>query len=270
MDAITDLPGYRITEQLYAGSRTLVYRAVWQSDRTPVVIKLLRNEYPNCNELVGFCNQYTIAKNLEFPSIVKPLTLETYQNSYALVMKNFGGVSVSNYLHLATDYRQQYKVLPLAEFLKLALQLTDILNYLYQNIVIHKDIKPTNILRVRESKQVKLIDFSIASMLPRKTQKVINFNILKGTFAYIFPEQTGIINRGIDYRSDFYYLGITFYGLLTVILPFVSIYAMKFVDFYLAKSALTLLQIDYKIPIFLSAIVSKPIPNNAEQPYHSA
>jgi serine/threonine protein kinase len=73
MNAITDLPGYRITEQLYGGSRTLVYRGIRESERTPVVIKVLRNEYPSFSELVQFRNQYTIAKNLNIPTIVKPL-----------------------------------------------------------------------------------------------------------------------------------------------------------------------------------------------------
>src|SRR3712207_3728454 len=101
MDAITDLPGYRITEQLYAGSRTLVYRGVRESDRTPVVIKLLRNEYPSFSELVHFRNQYTIAKNLNLPSIVKPFDLAHYKNAYALIMEDFGGVSLSTYLKVA-------------------------------------------------------------------------------------------------------------------------------------------------------------------------
>ncbi|MEG5001878.1 trifunctional serine/threonine-protein kinase/ATP-binding protein/sensor histidine kinase [Microcoleus sp. B4-D4] len=270
MDVITHLPGYRITEQIYAGSGTLVYRGVRESDRTPVVLKLLRNEYPNFNELVQFRNQYAIAKNLNFPSIVKPLTLEVYHNSYALVMEDFGGVSLSNYLHIATDESQKYKVLPLAEFLKLALQLTNILHYLYQNRVIHKDIKPANILINPDTKQIKLIDFSIASLLPRETQEIQNPNVLEGTLAYLSPEQTGRMNRGIDYRSDFYSLGVTFYELLTGSLPFVSEDAMELVHCHLAKQAIPIHQIHPEIPIVLSHIVSKLMAKNAENRYQSA
>ena len=80
MDAIIPQAGYRLTEQIYAGSRTLVYRGVRESDRTPVVIKLLRNEYPNFNELVGFRNQYTIAKNLNSPLIIQTYSLSPYHN----------------------------------------------------------------------------------------------------------------------------------------------------------------------------------------------
>jgi serine/threonine protein kinase len=143
MNSIANLPNYEITEELYTGNRTLVYRGIRTSDRYPVAIKILRNQYPNFNELIQFRNQYTIAKNLDFPYIVKPITLESYQNSYALIMEDFGGISLSNYLNITS---QQNQSLPLVEFFNLAIKLTDILNYLYQNRVIHKDIKPANIL----------------------------------------------------------------------------------------------------------------------------
>jgi serine/threonine protein kinase len=75
MHSAIALPGYQITEQLYAGSRTLVYRAVRGADQQPVVVKLLKNEHPSFSELVQFRNQYTLAKNLEIPGIVKPYSI---------------------------------------------------------------------------------------------------------------------------------------------------------------------------------------------------
>jgi serine/threonine protein kinase len=84
---------------------------------------------------------------------------------------------------------------------------------LNQQRIIHKDIKPANILICPETHQVKLIDFSISSLLPKEQQQLINPNVLEGTLAYISPEQTGRMNRGIDYRTDFYSLGVTFYEL---------------------------------------------------------
>ncbi|MDF0552377.1 ATP-binding sensor histidine kinase [Kamptonema sp. UHCC 0994] len=270
MENVTHLPGYTITEQIYAGSRTFVYRGIRERDRTPVAIKLLRNDYPNFNELLQFRNQYTIAKNLKFPSIIQPLTLEQYHNSYALVMEDFGGVSLSNYLKIATDETKICKSLPLVEFLNIAIQLTDILHYLYQNRVIHKDIKPANILINPDTKQIKLIDFSISSLLPRETQEIQNPNILEGTLAYLSPEQTGRMNRGIDYRSDFYSLGITFYELLTGELPFISEDAMELVHCHLAKQPILIHQINAEIPSIISEIVSKLMAKNAEDRYQSA
>src|SRR6476469_329904 len=270
METITDLPGYGITEQLYAGSRTLVYRGVRESDRTPVVIKLLRNEYPSFSELLQFRNQYTIAKNLHLPSIVKPLDLAPYKNAYALIMEDCGGVSLCSYLKAATDQNQPCKSLSLENYLDLALQLADILHSLYQNQVIHKDIKPANILIHPETKQIKLIDFSIASLLPRETQEIHNPNILEGTLAYLSPEQTGRMNRGIDYRSDFYSLGVTFYELLTRQLPFESDDPMELVHCHLAKEPIPVYEIAPAVPLILSQIVSKLMAKNAENRYQTA
>lgn len=276
MDAIANLSGYQILEQLYVGLRTLVYRGIRETDGQAVVIKLLNNPMPNFNELVQFRNQYTIAKNLNLPSIVKPLSLEAYGNSYALIMEDFGGVSLSDYLKgdpqqpADTDPNQSHKILPLADFLNLALQITDILHYLSQKRVIHKDIKPANILINPDSKQVKITDFSIASLLPKETQEISNPQILEGTLPYLSPEQTGRMNRGIDYRSDFYSLGVTCYELLTGQLPFISQEPMELVHCHLAKQPIPAAQINPEIPLVLSEIVSKLMEKNAENRYQSA
>jgi serine/threonine protein kinase len=202
-----NISGYALAEQLYLGARTAVYRALQTATQRLVVIKILRREYPSFGELVQFRNQYEIAKNLPIPGIVQPLSIEPLGSSYALVMEDCGGIALGNYV--------QQQSLDLVEVLAIALQVADILNGLCQHRVVHKDIKPANILIHPESKQVKLIDFSIASLLPKETQEIQNPNILEGTLAYLAPEQTGRMNRGIDYRTDFYALGVTLYQLLT-------------------------------------------------------
>ncbi|WP_413201330.1 ATP-binding protein, partial [Nostoc piscinale] len=146
----------------------------------------------------------------------------------------------------------------------------DILNLLYHERIIHKDIKPSNILINPQNKQVKLIDFSIASLLPRETQTLVNPNVLEGTLAYISPEQTGRMNRGIDYRTDFYSLGVTFFELLTNELPFQSQDAMELVHSHIAKTTPLLHKINPDIPSVISEIVSKLMAKNAEDRYQSA
>ena len=267
---VVNLVGYEITEQLYIGTRTVVHRGIRTKDSVTVVIKFLRNEYPTFHERVQFRNQYTIAKNLDFPHIIKPLTLAVYQNGYALVMEEFGGISLSHYLQTIINKNPQSKYLPLAEFLEIAIQLTDTLHYLYQNQIIHKDIKPANILIHPATKKIKLIDFSISSLLPRETQEIQNPNILEGTLPYLSPEQTGRMNRGIDYRTDFYSLGITFYELLTGQLPFSAEDPMELVHCHLAKQPRPIQEINREIPPSLSEIVSKLMAKNAEDRYQSA
>jgi serine/threonine protein kinase len=259
------IPGYRLSEELYNGSRTLVYRAIREIDSSSVIIKLLKNPYPSFNELVQFRNQYTIAKNLNYPGIIQTYSVEPYNNGYALVMEDFGGISLQDYF--ARPQKEDSKFLQ--EFLQIAIALCNCLEILYKERILHKDIKPSNILINPETKQVKLIDFSIASLLPRETQTLINPHVLEGTLAYISPEQTGRMNRLIDYRTDFYSLGVSFYELLTGELPFSSNDAMELIHCHMAKMP-TALENRKQIPQVLSDIIMKLMAKNAEDRYQNA
>ncbi len=267
------LLGYSIEEQVYAGSRTVVYRGVRKSDRQPVVIKLLRNEFPRFNELIHFRNQYIIGKNLDFPGIIKTYNLESYYNSYALILEDFGGISLCSYLASVAEASKESgetSSLPIPLFLSIAVQVAHTLEGLCQHRVIHKDLKPANIVINPTSKEVKLIDFSIASLLPRETQEIQNPNVLEGTLPYISPEQTGRMNRGIDYRTDFYSLGVTFYEMLTGQLPFQTDDPMDLVHCHLAQQPIPVHHLNKSVPSVLSFIVSKLMAKNAEDRYQSA
>src|ERR687885_2454593 len=256
------LPGYRVIEKIYDGTRTLVYRGKQELDQKPVVLKLLKSEYPTFTELVQFRNQYTIAKNLDLAGIVQPLSLENYRNGFALIMEDQGCISLKDYT--------TSQPLNLVEFLNIAIQISQTLEGLYQNRVIHKDIKPQNILINPETKQVRLIDFSISSLLPRENQEIQNPNVLEGTLAYMSPEQTGRMNRGIDYRTDFYSLGVTFYELLSGQLPFQSIDPMELVHCHLARIPTPLIQVNPSIPPMVNHIIMKLMAKTAEERYQSA
>ncbi len=268
-----DLLGYQSTNQLYAGSRTVVYQAIREADRFPVVIKLMREEYPTFGELVRFRNQYVIAQNLDLGGIVKPLALLRYGQGYALVMEDVGGVSLANYLKeqaIAYESPDSPYFLKIADFFNIGIQLAQTLADLHRYRVIHKDLKPANILIQPQTKLVKLIDFSISSLLPRETQEIHNPNVLEGTLAYLSPEQTGRMNRGIDYRSDFYSLGVTFYELLTGQLPFGTNDPMELVYCHIAVQPPVAHNLNPDIPPILSEIIAKLMAKNAEERYQSA
>ncbi|MEH2233315.1 MAG: AAA family ATPase [Nostoc sp.] len=272
VSSMVSIPGYDITEEIYNGSRTLVYRGYRETDSFPVVIKLLKNSYPSFSDLLQFRNQYTIAKNLNSSAIVQTYSLEAYQNGYALVMEDFGGISLKDYFACY----QTPDMVSLQEFLLLAIALCDALDILIHHRIIHKDIKPANVLINPETKQVKLIDFSIASLLPRETQILMSPNVLEGTLGYLSPEQTGRMNRGIDYRTDFYSLGVTFYELLSGELPFQSHDPMELVHCHIAKLPPLLGERRKgtgnrkEIPQVLCDIVMKLMAKNAEDRYQSA
>ncbi|MDJ0518548.1 MAG: AAA family ATPase [Trichodesmium sp. MO_231.B1] len=254
-----NLPNYYISENLYQGTRTLVYRGQRTCDNKPVIIKILRNPHPSFNELVQFRNQYIITRHQEHQAIVKPLALERYGNGYALIMPDERAIALSDYWPKSER--------SLSNFLYIAIQLAEVLHYLSIQRIIHKDIKPSNILIHPETKQVQLIDFSISTLLPKEQQQLINPNVLEGTLAYISPEQTGRMNRGIDYRTDFYSLGVTFFELLSGKLPFDSSDAMELVHCHIAKIPPTP---DCQLPIPLVNIVLKLMAKNAEDRYQSA
>ena len=255
------LPNYQINQQIYTGTRTTVYRGINTTNKQPVIIKVLKKEYPTFSELLQFRHQYTITKNLNLPGIVKPISLEKYGNGYALIMEDTGAVSIKTYL---TNTR-----INLQNFLELAISIVEILEGLYHHQIIHKDIKPSNIVINPDTKDVKLIDFSISTLLPRETQEVINPKVLEGTLAYMSPEQTGRMNRGIDYRSDFYSLGITFYEILTNQLPFSSTDPIELVYFHLAKEPTPPGNFNTEIPVMVNNIILKMMAKNAEDRYQN-
>ncbi|WP_293338119.1 ATP-binding sensor histidine kinase [Microcoleus sp. CAWBG58] len=255
------LSGYKIGPAIYTGTRTLVYRGVRSSDNQPVAIKFLANPYPTFSELLQFRNQYAIAKNLNLSGIIRPYSLESSGNTYALIMEDCGSVSLRDYTR---DRR-----LAIVQVLEIAVQVAQILHELHQNRVIHKDIKPANILIHPKTQQVKLIDFSIASLLSKETQEIKNPNVLEGTLAYLAPEQTGRMNRGIDYRSDFYALGVTLFELLTGKLPFEPSDAMELVHCHIAKMPPALGNSE-EMPSVVADIVMKLMAKNAEDRYQSA
>ncbi|AFY36896.1 multi-sensor signal transduction multi-kinase [[Leptolyngbya] sp. PCC 7376] len=257
-----EIAGFNIVEQLYLGSRTAVYRARQSGSNNPVILKVLQRDYPSFKELVQFRNQYTITANLPISGIIKPLSLEAIDNSYVLVMEDWGGISLDTFL--------QEQTLDLTDVLAIASQLADILHDLHQHRVIHKDIKPANILIHPESKTIKLIDFSIASLLPKETQALQSPKSLEGTLAYLAPEQTGRMNRAIDYRTDFYALGVTLYQLLTGQLPFHSDEPLELIHCHMAQQPTPIAEANPNIPTMVAALVAKLMQKNAEDRYQSA
>ncbi len=268
-DTLDMVAGYRVIEQIYSGGRTLVYKAIRKKDQQPVILKLMRNPFPSFSEIAQFRNQYSILKDLNIPGIVRVYGLESHGNGYVLVMEDFGGIPLNKAIAQWRNANQNQEQELIGYFFHIALQIVTILELLHRDRIIHKDIKPDNILVNPDTAEVKIIDFSIASRLPREIKALSNPNVLEGTLAYIAPEQTGRMNRGIDYRSDFYSLGVTLFEFLCGQLPFTSTDSMELVHCHIAKSPPKVSSINPKIPTILSDIISKLMAKNAEDRYQS-
>ncbi|MEG4281640.1 AAA family ATPase [Microcoleus sp. A006_D1] len=256
------LPGYEITEVLQLGVKSIIYRGVRESDRASVIIKTLRTEYPTIEEITRLRHEYKISSNLKLEGIIKPYTLEKYKNSFALILEDCGGQSLRH--HLAGNNIKS------AEFLRLAIQIAQTLGEVHQNQIIHKDIKPSNIIITPDFKQVKITDFSMATRLSREVHQNSNTTLLEGTLAYISPEQTGRMNRDLDYRTDLYSLGITFYEMLIGELPFNSTDPLELIHSHIAVTPVPPHQRNNQVPQMVSTIVMKLLAKNAEDRYQSA
>ncbi|OUC15928.1 MAG: hypothetical protein B0A82_04000 [Alkalinema sp. CACIAM 70d] len=279
MDLIIEIAGYLLGEVLYESAHTLVYRAIRRDDHQPVVIKFLRTSYPTILELIRFQNQFHCAQSIPSSHIIQPYALEPWQNGFALVMEDFGGISLRDYLDRVQPVKSTLTAspivpptsagLPLAEFFSIARQLVEILELLGQHHLIHKDIKPSNFLINPDTQLVKLTDFSLASWLPKASPTLLPLQRLEGTLAYLSPEQTGRMNRGIDYRSDFYAMGITWFELLTGRLPFHGGDALEWVHCHIAQQPPLAHEYNPIVPPMLSEIINKLMAKDPNDRYQS-
>jgi predicted ATPase/signal transduction histidine kinase/tRNA A-37 threonylcarbamoyl transferase component Bud32/DNA-binding Lrp family transcriptional regulator len=257
-----NLSNYQILQLIYKGAKTDVYRAIQNQDGRSVVIKLLNIDYPTLKDIAKLKYEYDILKNLDIKGVIKAYNVEKYNNGFALILEYFDGISIDDLI--------KERSIELLDFLKIAVHITEALGDLHQHNIIHKDIKPQNILVNKQTHQVKIIDFSISSLLRKEKPKFNNPDLIEGTLAYISPEQTGRMNRSIDYRTDLYSLGATFYEMLTGKLPFDVSDPMELVHCHIAKVPVPVHQLKSEIPQVISAIIMKLLSKTAEERYQSA
>lgn len=256
------LSGYQITEKLHESSNSLIYRGYRRADKQSVILKMLKQAYPSPEKIAWFKREYETTRSIDLPGVIDVYGWENIANNWVIVLENFGGKSLDRII--------SRKELTIPEFLDLAIKTVRIIGQLHQQQIIHKDINPSNIVLNQQTRQLKLIDFGISTTLSQENPIFRNPNVLEGTLAYLSPEQTGRMNRAIDYRTDFYSLGITFYELLTGQLPFPVDDFWELVHCHLAKQPVPPHQLRSEVPSIISAIVLKLIAKNAESRYLSA
>ncbi|HEY9601428.1 MAG TPA: AAA family ATPase [Allocoleopsis sp.] len=256
------LPDVTIASKIYESANSLVYRGIFKKNRQPVILKLLKEDYPTPAELYRYQQEYEITRSLNLEGAIKAYELRKYQNTQVMLLEDFGGEALKKLL--------ENRPFSLPEFLHLAIQIVDALGKIHQNKVIHKDINPSNIVLNPQTGQLKIIDFGLSTLLSQENLSLTSPNVLEGTLTYMSPEQTGRMNRSLDYRSDFYSLGVTFYELLTARLPFESVDALELVHCHIAKQPIPPHEINLEIPLTVSELVMKLMAKTAEERYQSA
>ena len=259
MSTITD---YKIVARVYESPNSLVYRALPYAGEGSVILKVLKKDYPNPSELTRYKQEYDITRTLNIKGVISAYELFPYENTLAIVLEDFGGKSLNIFL--------QSQQLTILEFLQIAMQIAEALDRIHHANIIHKDINPSNIIFNPETGQVKIIDFGISSIFTKETPTLKNPDVLEGTLAYISPEQTGRMNRSLDYRTDFYSLGATFYTLLTGRLVFESSDPLELVHCHIARQPIPPHEINPSIPKIISHILMKLLAKTAEERYQTA
>jgi predicted ATPase/signal transduction histidine kinase/CheY-like chemotaxis protein/tRNA A-37 threonylcarbamoyl transferase component Bud32 len=242
---------YKKLTKTYDNANSIIYRSQRIEDDKPVILKILKQDYPTSDELNRYRQEYNIIRRLSnLDGVINAYDIEKYQNALMICLEDFGGEPLKNHI---ID-------------ISIAIQITEILAQIHQHNIIHKDINPSNILYNPVTKVVKFIDFGISTLFARQHFSLKNPEVLEGTLAYMSPEQTGRMNRALDYRSDFYSLGVTFYELFTGKLPFEADDAMELVHCHLAKQP----PFPDDLPLMLSKIIMKLMAKTAEERYQSA
>ena len=200
------IPGYLLRGKLYESNLHVVYAATGEKNHEEFVIKALIERYPKKENIAGIRREYQILAGIQFEGVVKVHALVPFgQGNWGIVLEKFG-ISMAEFLAQCEN-----NILPLKSFFSVAIQLVKLIGNLHHRNIIHKDINPSNILIDPDTFDIRLIDFSSSTELSSEQQDFTLTKNIEGSLPYMSPEQTGRMNRNLDYRTDYYSLGITFY-----------------------------------------------------------
>ncbi len=278
------IPGHRLFAKIYESDSSLIYQGQRDQDGKPVILKVLK-ESQSSNGIVTqkqsdrYFHEYEIISALKnLSGVISVYGLEKYENTLVMILENFGGLDLKT---LMISEKLSSDADTLERFLTIAIRIVEILGEIHAANVIHKAISPSNIVFNSGTGQLKIIDFGSATIFSRENsrgQKPIFSEEPEDISAYMSPEQTNRMNRSVDFRSDYYSLGVTFYELLTRKCPFNTADPMKLVQCHIAEHPLPPHELkiesddptpQFPIPKAVSDIVMKLLAKTAEERYQS-
>lgn len=277
--------GYEVDTEIFRNRRALIYRAHRPGSDAKVELKVLREPRPTPEHVAWFKREFDILRSLEnVDGVLGALEFGRDGDHWAMVVEDIGGTSLAELV--------KQRPLPLEEALRVGARVAAILAVVHRRNIVHKDVNPSNIIYNRGTGQVRVIDFGIATQLSREdvsftgalgeqdgppgTANQQGNRVQEGTLAYISPEQTGRMNRSIDYRTDLYSLGATLYHLLTGRPPFAPRLEsttqdpLDLIHAHIARMPSAPGELNPEIPPIVSAIVLRLMAKNAEDRYQSA
>ena len=252
--------GFAVTGPVHASERSLVVRA--QRAGQPVVLKFLRAAPLRAADVARFRREYELSRRFDHPHIVSADHLGSRDGVLFMAMPDDGATALRQLLLAGGPFE-------VARALDVALAVVDALEAVHALQVVHKDIAPGNIIADFASHTIKLIDFGIAAEISSERPELARPEDLEGTLSAIAPEQTGRMNRDVDYRADFYALGCTLYELLAGVPPFAFSDPVQAVHAHLALPPRPLRELRPELPAALEAVVAKLLAKEPEARYQS-
>jgi len=232
-----------------------------QADLPSVLLLAPVSTHPTLYSLKKLEHEHSFRSELDAAWAALPLVLPQYNDRTVLVLQDPRGEPLNRLIQGPMEMRQ---------FLPLAIGLATTLSELHKRELIHKDVKPANVLVDSATAQVWLTGFGIASRLPRERQSPEPPEFIAGTLAYMAPEQTGRTNRPIDSRSDLYSLGVTLYEMLTGTVPFAGSDPMEWTHCHIARRPVPPGERVKNVPSSVSVIVMKLLAKTPEERYQTA
>jgi predicted ATPase/serine phosphatase RsbU (regulator of sigma subunit)/tRNA A-37 threonylcarbamoyl transferase component Bud32 len=255
------LKDYFLQEKINETRHSIVYRGKKENQTQTVIIKVLKTRYPSPSEIARFKQEYRLVRNLTMDGIIRTYDLVEHADTYAIIEEDFNGVSLKELV--------KSKKPDLNSYLQIAIKISETLGILHKNNIIHLDIKPDNILINTERGTVKITDFGISTTLTHSNDEIYNPDVIRGTLSYMSPEQTGRMNRTVDYRTDLYSFGITLYEMFTGEVPFKSTDPMELIHSHIARMPSPPKDMDPSIPAVISRIIIKLISKTPEERYQN-
>lgn len=256
------LARYEVGQELARNAWFVLCRGQSREDGTAVLLKTAYGPATSPVEAQLLAYEYALLQDVALPGVVRVRELLHEDGGSCLVYEDPGGLPLQALL--------PWRRADPDTFLPLAIQLTTILATLHRHAIVHQHLTPWSILLHPMTRAVCLADFSLASRTGHETHTLLPIDLQHCTLAYLSPEQTGRMNRAVDYRTDLYSLGILFYELLTGSPPFCSDDALELMHWHIAKTPPAPADLCPEIPVVLSDLVLKLLAKTAEERYQSA
>ncbi|SMD42837.1 Predicted ATPase [Aquiflexum balticum DSM 16537] len=247
---------------LYESKSSKIFLNEDQEKGFTYITKILNQEFPSPQAIHQFYNEYELTHALTINGVRKSFERKRVNNRHVIEMEYIPGKTISEMVEV--------EAFSIDDFLEYAIEISRILSEVHEAKIIHKDINSQNIIIDPNNGRVTLLDFGISTKLNLKNSSLDNPEKLEGTLMYISPEQSGRMNRVMDYRTDLYSLGITFFEMLTGDLPFQSTDAMELIHAHITSKLPPISNYRKDAPDMLERIINKLTAKNAEARYQSA